>query len=134
MRCKNDKPAGMILAVILCLFGIFFENHDVNVLFSSAAVKANDSHIQSVYPAVSDTQVWTAEMPVLRSTCGIKQSEGRFIGQTRGWNLSLGFWCPDNYLLQRRIFSSSECTHDSRPCFSELVTNYIHNSDGKKRI
>ena len=133
---KRYKIICIILAVIVSLSGMCFGNNDeADSLFAYIPFEKADSYIETVPATIADAQVCTLEMLGVRSISAMQQLAGRYICQKREFKRSLDFLCLNSLSLrEEKFFKSSERTHIYSKCLDELVANYIHNSDGKKRI
>lgn len=133
MRLKNYKIVCIILSIIVSLSGIFLEDVEADNTFAWSPNEITNSYIQSASATIEDAQVCTTETLGVRSNSRTQQLTGRYTSQKGEFKRSHNFLCPNIFLLQEgRFFSGSEITQIRSGCFSELVINYIHKSDGKK--
>lgn len=135
MQCKNNKIVCIILAVIIFLSGMYFENKEVDSYFAHSSADKINSCIKSDNISIADSQVCTAELPSLRSSGGLQRLSGRSAYQKRDMKLPLDFLCFNSLSLQKgKFFVFSEITQSNNLCSEKHVINYIQNSDGKKQI
>lgn len=97
---------------------LFFPSNSVDFIFDKALLKNDSCHL--------DRYICTIQM--LSECAGIKL-------QLAGWNLFLcllyvGYF----FLLQGKFFQLSEMIQTFYRTLDALVTEYMHQSDGKKRI
>lgn len=135
VRLKERKMVCILLAMIVFLSGIFLENAQVDNLSSRAPMEATTSCIQSANAIIVDTQLCTTEMLDMRSVCGIQQLAGQRISPKGGLRNPLSFLCLGIFqFFIGRFLTGSGITDIHSLYLNEPVINYIHRSDGKKRI
>lgn len=135
LRLKKDKIVYIILVLILFLSGVCFENNKADSKFLCSPVECSDSNIKSDIFTNLDIQVCTAEMLGAGRISSVQQFSCSHICKNRELKIF-----PDYLLLsylsitEGKFFTSSEITQVYSKCLDELIMNYIHKSDGKKRI
>lgn len=131
---RKRKMLCIIGAVFMFLSGICLEITRANALFVYPSVQAADGRITSINENGMEEQLCTSEMLGVRMDAGFCQRINRMYVQKRGSANTL-------YVLFLDIFSAGKesCFTNSLvfpfyyPCQDVFVTNYIHQSDGKKR-
>ena len=139
MQRAKIRLINLILTIIVSLFGMNFECRDIDSSFARVGMEVScevsDSSLKPIRTKIADAQVCTAEMSGVRSTGSIRQYTGRFGSQKRELKLFPDFLYSNLLSLQAYHFDSgSRTTPLPGRGLEELVTIYIHNSDGKKRI
>lgn len=134
MQRKPGKSVCVILAVILFLSGMLFEENQLDVPFVCTPIERATSCLQADYDTIMEEDLATAEMLENQSNCTIRQLAGNCMRSKGGLRISLAFLCPDVFQLQKeKFFTGSEITSHYGRYLDELIINYIHSSDGKKR-
>lgn len=134
MRHKKQSIC-LILAILVFLSGIWCENSITDSFMEYAAMGESSPHILFDGDAVTEAQLCTEEMLNVRTHVGLLQLAGRFLHPTRRARLAYDLLCPDHLLsAEGKFFTGSEKMHFFIQCPEELVVNYIHQSDGKKKI
>lgn len=134
MRIKQYRIICFIIAVLVSISGMCFEDVKADCGFEYAPVEKTNAHIIDGDSAIKDTGICTTEM--LRScNAGVQQHLRAYEGQRRELKGSLYFLCADIISLNEgHLFNGSQiclfCSHNQ----NKFITNYIHKSDGKKRI
>lgn len=135
IRMKSNKMICIILSVILSLSGLFYQDNVSDFLSANSTVEKTNSYIQSEYTTITEIQVCTAEILGLQNPYAIQNITGCFISPQGRLKISLSFLCLNSFLFViGKFFTDSEIIQSYCRCLNELVTNYIHKSDGKKRI
>lgn len=134
MRLKNCKIVCIILAITFSLSGIYFDSTETGSPFTYTSTESTASGIELNH-LISDAQACTSRMLGIKNTNDIKQLTERCFRQKRASQTSFACLYPYIFSLQEDNFlTSSEITFTYSRCTDELITSYIHNSDGKKRI
>lgn len=134
MRTGKRRMICLILSVILFLSGVCFEQLKTDSFLVNSSAESETSSIRSCQTVLSDADVYNVN--ILRDCNRIKlQQSGRCTCPKREIRNSLSLlhfsnslWIAGNNLASLVLIQS----FDQKP--SELVTQYIHKSDGKKRI
>lgn len=135
MRFKNNKIVCIILVMLIFFSGFFIESVPVDNSFACAPIEKTNSCIQSVYMPTIEAQVCTSEMLGVQNTSYMQQLTSRCIALKWGLRTSLSSLCPDTFQLQKsKFFIGLETSTVCSLYVDELIINYIHSSDGKKRI
>lgn len=139
MQRAKIRLINLILTIIVSLFGMNFECRDTDSSFARVGMEVScevsDSSLKPVQTKIADAQVCTAEMSGVKSTGSIRQGTGRYVRPNREVKLFPDVLCSNHPSLQVFHFNSSfRITLLPGKSPDELVTIYIHNSDGKKRI
>lgn len=134
MRNKRQKWICVLITLFVFLAGMCFEDIQAGSEFICAPALAEASFISAADTFITDAQACTAEMLGIRGNTRLEQSTIRFANRGRDTKISLDF-------LWQTLFSINEEQSDTGfegiqfACRfrNELVINYIHKSDGKKR-
>lgn len=135
MRLKDSKWTCVLFAIILLLSLASPVPYNDGMSFSTASNKTSSSHLHSADTSTLTVQACTTEMlgiPQAASTGRIDSLRNR---EKRDTFTSLPYWQPCNASVSDSIISTySEKTPTYSRRLNELITHYIHNSDGKKKI
>lgn len=137
MRIKNYKILCFILVIFIVLSGMCIENIEADSSFAYAPMEETNSYIMTDDAVISQAEPCTTEMLGVRNNAGIQRLASQFINQKRESKVSLNFLYSNIFFLhekERRFLISSKAITFCNQCQDELVVNYIHKSDGKKRI
>lgn len=135
MRFKNNKIVCIILVMLIFFSGFFSESVPVDNSFACAPIEKTNSCIQSAYMPTIEAQICTSEMLGVQNTSYIQQLTSRCIALKWGLRTSFSSLCPDTFQLQKsKFFIGLETSTVCSLYVDELIINYIHSSDGKKRI
>ncbi len=125
----------LMLTVLVFLSGIWCENSITDFQAENVSVGADISHTLWEDDAVTETQLCMEEMLGVRIHAGLLQLTGRLTHLARKTRVTFDFLYSDiSDASERKFFAGSEEIYFSCQCPEELVVNYIHQSDGKKRI
>ena len=135
MRIKNYRIISFITAILIFLSGLYFDNNESNTLFATSSVETANSCITKAAAINPCEQGCTSELLGIRSAGSVQQLSNRLISQKRETKISLDF-LYSNFLFINKgtFFTSLSAIRFFCPKTDELVINYIHESDGKKRI
>lgn len=135
MRIKNYRIISLITAILIFLSGLYFDNNEPNTLLATSSVETANSCITKTATINPCEQGCTPELLGIRSTDSIQQLSNRLIIQKREAKISLDF-LYSNFLFTNKgnFFTTLSAIRIFCPKTDELVINYIHESDGKKRI
>lgn len=135
MRTKYHRFAGLLLAIVLMIAGICGDTSKVDAAFMRTSENTKTSCIEASRCVLTGVESCTAEMLGIRRNTEVRSAALRQVNQRRGLGLSFGFLCQNFFSLRHR---------DSRMGLQNavfvledrdgLVADYIHKSDGKKRI
>ena len=135
MCIKKQKLICFMLTVFVFLSGIYFENIHTDFSVVCASNEKNDSFLTTYDAVIVATEHCTTEMMGIRNNMGMQQLTSRYIGQKRDHRLSFDLLCSDIFCLSEgRSFTRFEKIYFLKQYKDECVLNYIHKSDGKKRI
>ena len=132
MRTEKRRMICLILSIILFLAGVCFEQLKTDSFLVNSSVESGTSSIRSCQTVVCDADVYNVN--ILRDCNRIRmQHSVRYSNQKRELRSSLNLlrlnnslWTAGNNPASLVLIQS----FDQKP--SELVTQYIHKSDGKK--
>lgn len=135
MGNKRNKQISVFIILFLFVLGMYLDTFKVHSAFSYAVGDMDSSCIASVASGFADTHVCTAGMLSSRGDRSREQITFRLSLLRRDTGkrpdfLSQNTVCPDedNFCS---FFEEIQSLSENQ---QELITNYIHNSDGKKRI
>lgn len=134
VRGKSSKIVWFLLAIFVLVSGIRFENNHADSSFAYPS-GWEAAHIMLHSTAIDDGKACTTEMLENRNNVGLQHTSCRYINPGREMRISFCFLCSDAFfLLQQKFYAKSELKQFFYLKANELVTNYIHKSDGKKQI
>lgn len=135
MQRRYDKFLCIILSILVFLSGICFARSEaVTPSLQNPQEKTNVS-INSVHLKAADAQVCTPDMLRVQMCRKLQPASSRNPSFKKASRFFFAFLClPCLSLLEGQFFFRSGITQLNSQCFNERITNYIHNSDGKKRI
>lgn len=135
MRKKRNELLCVLITLFVFISGMYFEDLKVDSIFVCAATEASNSYMLSVDPVVTDTKACTTEMLGIRESTGLGQLTTRFSYQRGHTKLSLDYLCRTIFFLKEgKSYANCEKVQFVLKNQDDLVVNYIHKSDGKKRI
>ena len=135
MRKKRNKQLSIFIILFIFILGMYFDNFKVDSCFAYVHGDAVGSGITTVAPGFTGTHACTAEMLRVRGDRGSEQFTFRLSNLRRDTGKNPGFLCQNFVFLYEGRFCSGfgeiQFLSENQ---NELVTNFIHKSDGKKRI
>ena len=135
MRRKSTNWISIIIAFVLLLTGLYFDNSKIHSMFVCIPFETSDFQNVAEELIIADTQPCTAEMLGVRGHASTNLIAYRLSNQKRDIKGSLNFLCQNiDFSNRRKSYSSSQKIQMVSKIQEEFITNYIHNSDGKKRI
>lgn len=138
MRANRNKLLCVVIALFLALSGTVGGNRvqDCSYCGASPSDDKDISSIKSAHAVITDMPVCTNEVSGLRSNAGIRQLSARFDGRGRKAGSSDNYQVSDNTFWQNhiRFFASLKTSHYDNKYDGEIITEFMHKSDGKKRI
>lgn len=134
MRAKRNKIFYILITLLVFISGMYFEDIKIDSVFASTPTEMTNSYISDIGSVITDTQVCTTEMLGVRGNMMIGQFTIRF-NQRRDTRVSPDFLCQNIFSLNEgKSYASIEEVQLISKSQDELIANYIHKSDGKKRI
>jgi len=135
MRIKDKKSICFIFIISALLSGMCFENVEMDSLFACRLLEETVSYIKSCDEAVQNREVCTTEMLGACNYLVVQQMTSGYVGQEGEIGEFHGPLCLDCIFLPKekylKAFVVIQCFYQNP---EEIVTSYIHKSDGKKRI
>lgn len=135
VRNKRNKLICVLMTVFVLVSGMYIEDFKTDSTFMRAPTETTNSCISSVDDFITDAHACTTEMLGIRGNAKAGQSTIRFASQKGDTEISLHFLCQNIFSLTG---GKSYACLSQMQFISEnqggLATNYIHKSDGKKRI
>lgn len=133
MRMKKSRMICIILSILMFFSGMCFEDIKTDALSACAPVLETNACMAALDAAEMDVTFCTRELLGIQNVIGIRQLKSRYISQKKEAKISFDFLCSDVFsLYEGKFFTSSETIQIQNRCLNELVTNYIHKTDGKK--
>ena len=134
MRTGKRRMVCLILSMILFLSGVYFEQLKTDAFLVDSSIGRETSGIRSCQTLINDENICTVKM--LRDGNGIRpQQSGRYSTPKRELRSSLNLLhLNSSFLAEGNNPANSVLIQFSDQKPIALVTNYIHKSDGKKRI
>lgn len=139
MRKKIYKRCSLLMAMFMLVSGVLFDtvNNDISFInsFTNVSEAASGSSIMFCDAVIQDAEVCTAEMLGINYTSGTQQMVSRYINQRNDGKFSFDIEHSDRFVLSEvKTLTDAEPVQDFCQYPEELVTSYIHKTDGKKRI
>lgn len=135
MRQRSNKFLCIILSILVFLSGIYFAKSEAVAPSLQNPQEETSVSMNPVHLKAADAQVCTPDMLRVQISRKLQPSNTRNLGLKKASRFFLAFLCLLCLsLLERQFFLRSGITQLTSQCFNERITNYIHNSDGKKRI
>lgn len=138
MRANRNKLLCVVIALFLALSGAAGGNRVPDCSYCGASPSDNKdiSSIKSAHAVITDMPVCTTEVSGLRSNASVRQLSARFDGRGRKTGSSDNCQVSDNTFWQNhiRLFAGLKASLYDNKYDGEIITDFIHKSDGKKRI
>lgn len=135
MRIKSHRLLCFLLVITVSLSGMCFINDRTDSLPACAPVQTIYAHILPMQTSLSDESMCTIEMLEVQDHVGVLRTAEQSYHQCREDGVSLDILCPELFVLGSRIFLiGSELIQFYIQYPNKSIINYIHQSDGKKRI
>lgn len=138
MRNRYKRLMCFFLIIVTFLSGICFENRRADVIFvyaQEAPLTVSEAYLASESLLAPDAQMCTSEMLEGNGTLGIIGAEGRILKGKSDIRMVFSFLCPNSFPLKfSNLFTGKSGIDTFLNSRTILVTNYIHESDGKKRL
>lgn len=134
MRTGKRRMICLILSVILFLSGVYFEQFKTDSFLVHASMGSETTSIRSCQTVSNDANVCTVRM-LRDGNCARLQQSARYSNPKREMRSSLNLLqINSSFLAEGNNPANSVLIQFSDHKPIALVTNYIHESDGKKRI
>lgn len=135
MRKKRNELFCVLITLFVFISGMYFEDFKVDSVFVCAATQTSNSYMSSVDPVVTDTKACTTEMLGTHENMGLGKVTTRFTYQKRNSKLSRDYLYGTIFFLNvGKSYANCDKVQFVSKNQDDLVVNYIHKSDGKKRI
>ncbi|MBO5030877.1 MAG: hypothetical protein J6C19_09175 [Lachnospiraceae bacterium] len=134
MCIRNYKIIYLLLVVFVLISGMCFEKIRTDSSLLHASMDKASSYLVPCRAQFSNDKVCTTEM---LGNCGVFELQmlSQYISQKREMRVSLDLLYLNIFSLpDGKLVSSEETTQFFHQNLNRLVTHYIHQSDGKKRI
>lgn len=120
MRAKRNNLLCMLIILLVSISGMYFEDIKVDSVFACTPAETSNTYISEMDSVITDAQACTTEMLGICKNVVTGQFTILFINI-----FSLNEENSYSSLEEVQLFFGSR---------DKLVANYIHKSDGKKRI
>ena len=135
VRKKGIKLICVLIILSIFISGLHFGKFKVDSIFVCAPAETANSYISSVDAIITEGQACTAEMLGIYGSTELGHLTIRFVNQRRDTKMSLNCLYQNIFFLNEgKYYACFEKIQFVSGNQDELVTNYIHKSDGKKRI
>ena len=135
MRVKKQGFICLLLVVFIAMSGFHYEHQKESETFGSVSCEQAGFFLDGMNETNNDAGICTPKMLRVGSDAGAVHFMSRFISQRRELRASLGLLYLNLFSQEEgKFFTSSEVMQLACQYREELVTIYIHKSDGKKRI
>ena len=124
-----------ILILSMLTTGMCFENAKADSFLDTSSVKVPEASISSCNPDASNSEICTTEMLGIHNISYVRPIVNRSVGLRRDIKISLAFlFANAQSRLKSDFLMAANIMQFPKLCFKAVVTGYIHNIDGKKRI
>lgn len=135
-RCNRvNRLICIIMAIFVLISGVCFDDVKMESLFECAHTEVLNSVINSVDIDIIDVEAGTSEFLGFQVDTVFKQLSVRLSNNRRYTKISLEFLIQNLFSLKESKayvnFERDELALNSQ---DEIITEYIHKTDGKKRI
>lgn len=133
MRKIERYIISFILAFSMLVSGMCFEKADSFLV--SPSMETPEDRISSCSSDVSNSEICTTEMLGIHNISYVRPVVNRSIGLRRDIKTSLDFlYANAQSHLNSYFLMTAGIMQFPKLCFIAVVSNYIHNTDGKKRL
>lgn len=135
MQKKRQKFISFVLIIFVFLSGVCFESIKTDSFYLYVFTEKADSCIMSCEEGILNTEYCQAEMLGSCDSARLQKINNQCVNQKREIRVSLDFLYSNIApLFQGKSVSDSEKIYFWNQYPKEFVLNYIHKSDGNKRI
>ena len=128
MHNKKQKLIWVLVMLVVLVSGMCFDEFKADSVFVREAT-------QTANAVVTDAQDCATELPGICQNIGFGRTTVRFVNQRRDTKIFRDLLCQNIYSSnEENSYTSSDAIMRISKSPDELVTNYIHESYGKKRI
>lgn len=134
MRNRRKSFLCYMMAAMLLILGMYFEDIKADSFFSYVPAEKPAFYLSSFHGGVSDAEACTAEMLGVHSSFHLQQLVNRCLSEKREVKNASVFWDKDISLQLLHCFCqpATDFASFSGWCNKAVVLTYIHNTDGKK--
>jgi len=133
MQTGRNKLLYILITIFVFVSGMYLDDIKENSVPPYEHTELTNFYISAEDSVINDSQACTTDMLGIRGNTGTGNLV-RLANQKRDNKISLDFLLENIFSLNEgksyASFEEDQLIVDNR---EELVTNYIHNSDGKKR-
>lgn len=134
MKAGHRRIIGFILTLFICVAGMYFGDVKVDSVFVCPSVDVSGACIETVDSVADNSKACTSEMLGIRRNVTLRDNYVRTSGR-REYRITVDFYQDNgNGYNVRPFYAGISDGRDYNVRQEELVTNYIHKSDGKKRV
>ena len=134
MRFKKYNKLCILLAITVSLSAISYRNNSLGPKLTYALLQYTNSYISSVNDKITDFQACSTEIMRIQNSNAVKLLATRCINQKKTYKTFTNILYSHIISSQEGIFFISSNIRKTYIYYSDLfTTDYIHNSDGKKR-
>ena len=135
MNSKKRKSICFILVILVFLSGMCFDEVKITSYILDATMNEANSYVMSDKITVMEAEVCTTEMLGVRNCVNIRQLARHNMNQKKESRIVFVFLCSNIFAISRgKCPAEFETTGFFKGVQEKNVLNYIHKSDGKKRI
>lgn len=132
---KRSKRIGVFTILFLFILGLYFDPAKDESCIQYALLKTSESDISPVAPVFTGVQACTEEIQKIGRDKGTEQIIPRFISIKRDNGKTADLHFHNRILLyEGNLCPVFETVPFPSENLKEIVMNFIHESDGKKRI
>lgn len=135
MKRKNQKIIYFALILFLIVTGMYFDNDRIHFCFADGSLQAANACLEVPDDIYFSETACTLEMLSQQRTTIQKPVSGQSCNQKREIRISFDVLPQDIYRAeQKNHVLDSGALQLSEQLPKERIMNYIHNTDGKKRL
>lgn len=135
MKRKNQKILYFALILFLIVTGMYFDNDRIHFCFPDGSLHETNAYLEVPDDVCFSETACTTEMLFQQRTTIQKPVSGQTCNQKREIRISLEVLQQDIYHAdQENLVLVSGVLDLSDQFPKERITNYIHKTDGKKRL
>lgn len=135
MRKTKRYAISLIIVLSMLISGMCFDNSKADSFLECTSLEMPAASISSCSADAADSAICTTEMLGIHNISYVRPVTNRNIGLRKDIRASFELLCAkaqshlnSNFLMTAGIMQFPKL------CFQAVVSNYIHNTDGKKRM
>lgn len=131
-RCKQSLCKCIVFFIVMT--GMCFEQVKADTFFECTILNPSETSLLEGGETLEDAGIYTTESLGMPSV-GVQQAVRRLVNTRRVVKLSFAFLCViAGWQLVSALFAAEYQEQFPKLCAGAVVVDYIHSSDGKKRI